>query len=378
MVSPDGRVLWESCAHESLFCPRWCLKLVSFGFPPHSVDQDLTSFPVQVSKLKSKDALTRYEGLHAIQEEYPDKLGSIAPSLVDLFGETENALRSKAVWLATTVAEDAFPPATKAWKSKDAKVREACLQVFRESDSRDATPLIVEGLADADPEVRERAAWCCGGIHFAARAESLPGLAKALKDPEAMVRSAAARSIGDFGELAKDCGSALLEATKDENLDVRAEVIRALGQVGGADEVVIKYLVGCLEDKRNDQSIRAASARSLGNIGEAVSSAEPVLVACLGESIDDKEVRRSFRCAIVSALGKVAPNSNSATSKLLEVVQNQAEEPDVRSTAVTALVDMRTDGDTILQALKSERTRAKNRDWERELDRAISKLQSKK
>lgn len=115
-------------------------------------------------------------------------------------------------------------------KDMDARVRYAsvnglgCL-----GDQRGVGPLI-DALRDRNPGVRELAANVLGH-GFSADRRSVGALVAALKDPSAAVRSMAAGGLYNINDV--QALDALLEGLRDADPQVRADVARALGKIGG-------------------------------------------------------------------------------------------------------------------------------------------------
>jgi HEAT repeat protein len=62
--------------------------------------------------------------------------------------------------------------------------------------------------------------------------EAVPALIKALKDPDSVVHSYAARALGKIGPGAKPAIAALKEALQDSDPDVDDNAAEALAEIG--------------------------------------------------------------------------------------------------------------------------------------------------
>jgi HEAT repeat protein len=85
-----------------------------------------------------------------------------------------------------------------------------------------AIPELLAALADPRVEVRRLGAlalWKSGGRWSTEKLDAAlgPALAKALDDPDAAVRTAAAGIVGNYGPWLKEAHPALLRHVRDEN-----------------------------------------------------------------------------------------------------------------------------------------------------------------
>lgn len=121
-------------------------------------------------------------------------------------------------------------------------------------------------LADDDVEVRRRCVAFMGEFPSQQVMEHqvVESLARALKDPETIVRTEALKSLGKVrGEEA--CHLAL-GALKDEDSSVRLTAVTALGEMGdvAALDTLVEVMFG-----QDEEEIRAWAAWSLGELGDA-------------------------------------------------------------------------------------------------------------
>ena len=91
-------------------------------------------------------------------------------------------------------------------------------------------PLLIGGMSDQDPAVREIAATYLGIVRDHAN-ESIPVLVMALDDADPMVRHAAANALGEYGPAAEQAAPALKKASADKDPEVAREAGRALVNV---------------------------------------------------------------------------------------------------------------------------------------------------
>jgi HEAT repeat protein len=156
-------------------------------------------------------------------------------------------------------------------KSGDEEVRRLAVERLTLLPSAEAIPLLVEQLGDSSWRVRKAAI-----DRLAASAESseVSGrLVAALGDGESTNRRNAAL------EALTRCGSkavpVLIEASHDRDVDVRKQVVDALGGIG--DESSADRLAEMLADP--DPNVRGAAADALGAIGSSDSAASLLAVA---------------------------------------------------------------------------------------------------
>jgi len=117
----------------------------------------------------------------------------------------------------------------------------------------------------------------------------------ALKDNEAMVRSAAANGLARVGD--PQSSLALIPLLRDRVRNVRVAVVSALGQ--GGDRNALDGLLTMVNDR--EWEVRAVLAEALGKLGD-----KRALTAVLGLLNDrDQEVRQNA----ADALGKVGDDS---------------------------------------------------------------------
>lgn len=127
----------------------------------------------------------------------------------------------------------AVPPLQEAVASDEAVVRRESLRAIgklRERASIDpkiVVPVLLKGLDDVDPAVRNVAVTYLGIVRDDPGTE-VTGLIKALADENAEVRQAAAAALAEYGALAERAIPALKKAAADPDEDVRREAGRTL------------------------------------------------------------------------------------------------------------------------------------------------------
>lgn len=194
-----------------------------------------------------------------------------------------------------------------------------------------------EGLSAKDTQSSQY--W----MEILSRAEIQPSravrFAKALSDPNGIVRIAAVENLKQNGEEATEC---LLYVLKDKDESVRIAAIEALGDIH--DKRAAPELAKLL--KEDNQRIRTASARALGMIGE------PKSIPFLTEffSTENPEFRKEVALAVAAMGTSSLPylkmtlrNSDIRTTiTALESVE-QVADPIAISLAVRMLNDRRSE-----------------------------------
>ena len=188
-----------------------------------------------------------------------------------------------------------------------------------------------DGLAaavrtDKSARVREAAATALGRLEGDA-AKAVPELKAALKDPQPVVRSAAAealRRIAVDKEAAEDVASALPELEqllKDRDADHlgRAAAALAIGQVGAPAAVAaVGTLADAAADDKAPADVRRAAAEALGRLGADAGAAAGRLGSVLSAGDAPPEVRR----AAAGALDRFGPAAKPALAALKKSVDD--------------------------------------------------------
>jgi HEAT repeat protein len=126
----------------------------------------------------------------------------------------------------------------------------------------------VSSLADDDPNVRQAAARALGEL---GDVRAVGPLIAALKDEDSRTHKAAAKALGEIGDPAIE---RLIAALEDKDPPTREAAARALGELG--DARAVDPLIAALENE--DSGTRRAAAKALGEIGDP-RAAVPLAVA---------------------------------------------------------------------------------------------------
>jgi hypothetical protein len=156
------------------------------------------------------------------------------------------------------------------------------------------------------------------------RGEDVASLIDSLKNGDASMRAAAARSLGRPGLAAGEAVPALVEALRDKEVQVPDAAAAALARVGA---VAVPELVKGLKDE--EAAFRLAVVQTLGLLGPKAAKAVPALTEALQDS------QATVRRYAAVALGKVGPIARQAAPTLVEALKDP--DAEVRTAAALAL-----------------------------------------
>ena len=144
---------------------------------------------------------------------------------------------------------------------------------------------------------------------------------KHLKSMNAIIRSNAAKALGEIGEGSKEVVDALIAALRnDKNADVRSSAAEALGEIGDRSKEAVKEAVDPLiAALRNDRAVavRRAAAFNLLTVGEGSKEAVDALIVALR---NDRAV--AVRRAAAKALGEIGEGSKEVVDALIAALRN--------------------------------------------------------
>jgi HEAT repeat protein len=194
-------------------------------------------------------------------------------------------------------------------------------------------------------------------------AQAVPGQIRALKDPDAAVRTRAATALWQIGVYAKDATPELLAIAKDAHPEVREAVAKALGRTSQGTQDALPALIEALKDK--EAGVRAAAAASLTEIwiadkqsagsetssparpGPRSSSAPPVIplspksekaaqpaIPLLTVALRDPDAR--VRGHVAAALAETGLLAQPAVDELVHIIDKDTDD-NARLQAVLAL-----------------------------------------
>lgn len=135
-------------------------------------------------------------------------------------------------------AKEAVPALIKALEHADEDVRfSACYALGQIGpDAHEAAAALRQNLAREDAQLQMVSAWALVRIEGASEELShqvLPVLVKGLSHERAVIRSEAARMLGEFGSAAQSAAASLETALRDSDAEVRRAAADALGRVRG-------------------------------------------------------------------------------------------------------------------------------------------------
>jgi len=159
-------------------------------------------------------------------------------------------------------------------------------------------------------------------------------LTEALKSSDVDVRKEAAEALGHAGRGHPEAIDALVEAMDDADPRVQREVLESLGMlIRGSDKApnAVAGMVSLLQ--HSDSGVRKEAAQALGHAGVA----NPTVIEALSRALDDSEA--SVRNEAMDSLGQLARNENVSAADAVAIVGKgiKSTDPNVRKEAVEAL-----------------------------------------
>jgi HEAT repeat protein len=153
------------------------------------------------------------------------------------------------------------------------------------------------------------------------------------RDVDTYARIAAIKALGRT--RMPDVSEALQVALRDEEQDVRAAAARALGNIPGQTPIVLLVAAVIREDEH--WSVRAAAVRAMGDSGERA------FLNTINLALDDED--DSIRIAAIHALAQLE-GLNAAAH--LSLIAQRDRQPHVRHAAILELEDLSADDPTDL------------------------------
>ncbi len=191
-------------------------------------------------------------------------------------------------------------------------------------------PVLIEGLKDESPSVREHTARALGLLGPKAK-PALEALAPLCADPKSQVREAAYRALDAIGE---PLPAAVVQLVKHADSRIRGHALAALAVTPSIPVEAVTHLVAALKLKDLQPAQRNHIAHALSRLGTHAAPAIPELVAILkSNTLEDLEqVRDPLDLAALDALAKIGPPAIPALKPLLKDAKFE-----VRWQAVTVL-----------------------------------------
>jgi HEAT repeat protein len=198
---------------------------------------------------------------------------------------------------------DELPALEAQLQNPDVRVRLSMMNIIEalDGDAYRAAPILIRALADPDRFVRWQAARILGKTKPLVAA--VPGLTRLISDQDLGVRTAAATTIGYYGDLARDALPAVIYAVNHGDAESREIAIRTVEDfTADVAAPAVPALAEAVFDR--DVRVRRAAAEALGKMGAVARSAEGALRRALQEPKQDPEVLRAVSEAVLNILQK--------------------------------------------------------------------------
>lgn len=144
--------------------------------------------------------------------------------------------------------------------------------------------LVLGGLGDDDPRVRQAAAWVLTQMGESAQ-PTADALGSAMGDPDRVVRGLAAIALGQVPTLSEPVGDVLIAALEDPDENVRMVVANAIAAHPDVARRGMDALVAAAQVPGEHRHVLRSVATALGSIGPDAASALPVLEALAAEPL---------------------------------------------------------------------------------------------
>ena len=193
-----------------------------------------------------------------------------------------------------------------------------------------ALPYLVQVFRSTDTHGRWYAAGALGAVHEQPEL-CVPLLIDGLADPNPNVRQSCIESLGRFGEAASPHAGKLADVFGQVDAQTRRAICGALASFHSAATIAVPVLVRGLRDP--DESVRVWSATGLGQLAALPEQAVPALA----EAVEDPN--QMVRMMAVQSLGQLGPQATNA----LSTIQRACSDPDtsVREIATNALARLK-------------------------------------
>ena len=290
-------------------------------------DVAVVAIPALVRALNDESDAVRNRAAEALGRISSGAENSV-PDLLRASGTVRLGMfRDSVVKAITGIGQDATPMLLNGLKDRDGYVRRTAaeaLGVLGPGKTLAAIPGLTEMTDEMDAENRLTAAMALWRIHRDER--SVPIIVQALRNDNFIVRSFALQCLYKIGPDAKFAVPALIDMLKDGNQFLRSDAAKTLGKIGpDAAGAAVPALKSALRDQ--DLRTRVASALALWQIAR-----DQTVVSTLMKELQHSEDR--MRWTILTALGEIGPEAQSAVPRLIEVLRN---DPDNQYKVVVTL-----------------------------------------
>lgn len=243
--------------------------------------------PGLLQALGHTDWKTRKFAAYGLGEAEPfNDIGKVIAALVERLADAHPEVRDRSAWALGEIEDpSAVQPLSRALRDADGRVRATAAWALGEIEDPAAVSSLVVALKDSDTRVREKAAWALGEIEDG---RAVAGLSSSLVDADAAVRRQAAWALGEIEDPA--AVGALAKALGDIDAEVRRQAAWALGEI--EDASAVGALTRALKD--SDWQVRKTAAWALGEI-EDPSALDDLRAAAFDSN---GEVRRAISQAI--------------------------------------------------------------------------------
>ncbi|WP_138497942.1 HEAT repeat domain-containing protein [Nostoc sp. PA-18-2419] len=166
---------------------------------------------------------------------------------------------------------------------------------------------------------------------------ALDGLLMALEIDDITVRGDAARALGNLGNTSTEVLDKLLLRLKDDELNVRSNILVALGKLcnnlPSPSVNLVDELLTILKDKDESASLHENALKALVNLGDVSNQVLKELLLCL----QDKDYDFNVRQAAAEALGKFGKVFDGLFDGLLSCLEEKNDDANVRQATAEAL-----------------------------------------
>ena len=291
------------------------------------VEHGAEAVPLLNEALKRPE--TTYLACTAIEQIGPDAAGTV-PALTELLGTT----RHSHLLIQTLLALASIGPAAESAAPKivpllempnDKTVPVAAAYALGSIGAKNADDALNRAMIKDNAFLQMIAAWSIAKLHpedEAAQKAAIEKLTQGLKNSDAGIRTAAAKSLQMLQAPPEKVAPALIALVNDPDPDVQENVINA---VAGLGESVVPRAVGALQNPQ----LRGPAARVLARLGpKAAGAVQPLIDAA-------KDGDPQFRAEINFALAAIGPAAAPASSMLAESIAS--DDQNIRESALYAL-----------------------------------------
>ena len=181
---------------------------------------------------------------------------------------------------------------------------------------------LVKLLADreADSRARAAAADSLGSLGGQAR-EALPVLVEVISESDQLVRAAAVDSLIRFEGLARTAVPELFRLLEHRETSIRNSAVRAIIELGEHDEKAIPQLVRLMSHA--EWHVRESAARTLENLSGHLKVGGVELATELNRLMRDRASQQSVRAAAANLLGELGPYAKKAVPGLVSLMEGR-------------------------------------------------------